>query len=51
MKKRTFTEMVDYIIEQIRLMPIEHSYKIQLVGMLTALQTKYEMDMKNEIHD
>lgn len=36
--------MTDYIIDQIRAMIIPERYKVQLIGMLSALQTRYELD-------
>ena len=48
MKEKTFVEMVNSIISQIRRMSIDKQYKIQLVAMLSALQTRYELDTKRE---
>ena len=45
MKEKTFVELVNSIISQIRRMPIDKHYKIQLVAMLSALQTRYELDV------
>lgn len=47
MKVRTYQEMTDHIIDQIRRMQISLDDKMSLVGMLTALQTRHEMDISN----
>ena len=44
MKERTFAETVDSAICQIRQMPIEQQYKVQMVAILSTLQTCYELD-------
>ena len=46
MKERTFQEMVDLTIERIRNMAMTNSDKVRLVCMLSALQTKYDLDME-----
>lgn len=43
---RTFDEMVVYFIDQVAQMRIEDRYKVQLVGMITAIQTKHEEECK-----
>ena len=43
MKKRTFNEMVEYFIEQVRQMKIKELDKMALIGMITMIQTEHEM--------
>lgn len=42
MKKRTFNEMVEYFIEQVRKMKIKELDKMALIGMITMIQTEHE---------
>ena len=43
--------MVDRMIEEIRRMPIETQYKVQLVALVTVLQTKYEWERQEGMKD
>ena len=46
MRERTFEEMIDMMVESIRNMLMANSDKVRLVCMLSALQTRYELDTK-----
>lgn len=48
MKARTYQEMTDHIIGRIRQMQISLDDRVALVGMLTALQTRHEMDCSSQ---
>ena len=43
MRKRTFNEMIEYFIDRVAKMEIEDKYKLELVGMVSAIQTEHEM--------
>ena len=45
MKKRTFDEMIEYFISEVRKMQIEDRYKMQLVGMITVIQSEHEEEL------
>ena len=45
-RKRTFQEMVEYFIDQVAFMKIDERYKLELVGMITVIQTEYEEEKK-----
>lgn len=49
MKRRTYQEATDYIISQIREMPIPDMYKLELVAMLSTLQTIHEVGDPYEV--
>ena len=49
MKKRTFDEMVSYFNRKVADMEIDRKYKMELLGMVTALGFKHEKSVQPEI--
>lgn len=45
MDKRTFGEMVAYFNRTVAEMNIAQKYKMQLLGMITAIEVQHDMDM------
>ena len=48
MAERTFQEMVDYFIDKLRKMSMNDQDKSELVGIVTAMQFRYEKDCKGD---
>lgn len=48
MAERTFQEMVDYFIDRLRKMSMNDQDKSELVGIVTAMQFRYERDCRSE---
>lgn len=46
--KRTFDELVDHFISQVRQMKIKELDKMALIGMITMIQTEHEMRMREK---
>ena len=46
LKKRSFDEMIKYFNNNVADMDISPSYKMELLGMITAIGFKYEEDVK-----
>lgn len=44
LKQRTFDEAVDHIIGEIRNFQIPERYKMEFVGMISALQTIHDIE-------
>ena len=49
-KRRTFDESVDYVIERIFVMPIGNTTKVELAGMIMALQYIHEVEIADAKH-
>ena len=47
---RTFDEMIEYFIDQVRQMKIKELDKMALIGMITMIQTKHEEEINGK-HD
>lgn len=47
MTKRTFEEMVSYFNQTVADMDIDRKYKIELLGMITAILQRHDEDMKH----
>ena len=45
LKKRTMADMVAYFNREVSMMDIPQKYKMQLLGMITAIEHKYDVDM------
>ena len=48
MRKRTFDEMIEYFIDQVRQMKIKELDKMALAGMITMIQTQHEQELKEK---
>jgi len=46
MQRRTMDEMVAYFNRQVSEMDIDRKYKMELLGMITAILQKHDEDMK-----
>ena len=47
MNRRTFEEMVSYFNQTVADMDIDRKYKIELLGMITAILQRHDEDMKH----
>ena len=50
MRRRTFDEMIEYFIDQVRKMKIKELDKMALIGMIAMIQTKHEEEINGK-HD
>lgn len=42
---RTFSEMIQYFKDQVSVMNIPMKYRVDLLGMISAVETRHEQDM------
>ena len=49
MNRRTFEEMVSYFNQTVADMDIDRKYKIELLGMITAILQRHDEDMKHAL--
>ena len=47
MNRRTFDEMVSYFNQTVADMDIDRKYKMELLGMITAILQRHDEDMKH----
>ena len=47
MNRRTFEEMVSYFNQTVADMDIDRKYKMELLGMITAILQRHDEDMKH----
>ena len=47
MNRRTFEEMVSYFNQTVADMDIDREYKMELLGMITAILQRHDEDMKH----